>query len=190
MLRPDLQVLADKIRAALPVAESMANCPPEILAALQAAQGVLRQAGQRLPAPGEKTVPWTVQDAGGCQIDVLLHYEWEDYCPGDRVTPSSGGCARIVDVEVVEVRYFDDWGEVITLEQQQLHAVWEAVEKNRELLEEMCTDAGHRADVGRSSPLYFPGPGQAGPAGSDAQGWRMAPSARARSEKEPRRKQG
>ena len=190
MLRPDLQVLADKIRAALPVAESMANCPPEILEALQAANGVLRQADQRSPAPGEKTVPWTLQDAGGCQIDVLLHYEWEDYCPGDRITPSSGGYARIVDEEEVEVRYFDDWGEVITLQQQHLHAVWEAVERNRELLEEMCTDAGHRASVGLSSPLHFPGPSQAWPGASAEQDWRMAPSARARSEKEQRRKQG
>ena len=101
-------------------------------------------------------------------------------------SPTGGSHAKIADIEVIAVRYYDDRGEEIGLDQHHHDAAWQAVEQNRVLLKETCTDAGHRDHAGRIDPIRFPEP----TAEEETSPWRMAPSARQRIAKLRIRKQG
>ena len=194
---PDSNEVLEKLSAALPLAESSPACPAEVLEALKASKDFLTgsmSGGVRRQHAG--SIRWTFEDdayePNGREIELLLHYDWEDYSPSDGVTPSAGGCAQITDLEVLAVRYFDEHGDVIDMDQHHLDTAWAVVERNRELLEEKCTDAGHRAVVGRTSPIRFfdSDPAEGSSEGQETSDWRMAPSARKRGGKQGIRKQG
>lgn len=127
-------------------------------------------------------------DSGTLEIDVLVYYEWVDYSPGDRVTPGYGGFAEIADIKVVQVRYCNEQGDLIPLEQFHQDLVWQLADRQWSGLEEACTEAGNRAGAGRSHPLHFSG--SSGIPAQPSDEWRMAPSARDRAHESRKRKLG
>jgi len=190
MPHPDPQQVLQQLASALPLAESSPNCPAEVTQALRASKQLLEASAPGQPARQYAgSIRWTFEDDGyepnGREIEVLIHYDWDDYSAGDSITPSSGGCAQIADLEVIAVRYFDDRGEVIDHDRHCLEAAWNAVEQNREQLEESCTDAGPNDGAGRTDPIRFSGMLAMQTSGQDQQGspWRMTPSSRQRASK-------
>ena len=185
MAHSDLKTVLNKLEAALPVAESSPDCPHDVVEGLKAAHCLLSEsAASHLRKQHAGVIRWTFEDdqyePNGREIEVLIYYDWDDYSAGDGVTPSCGGCAQIADIEILAVRYFDEHGNVIGEQQHHLDVAWDAVESNRELLEEMCSDAGHRDDAGRTAPVRFPGTSGIESPDSNESTWRMTPSARSR----------
>lgn len=195
MTGPSPKEVLDRLRVALPLAESIPDCPNAVVDAMRAAQRLLQASVTDLSQGKHAgSICWTFEDdqyePNGREIEVIVYYDWDDYSAGDGVTPSSGGCAQIADIEVIAVRYFDEQGEAIDSDQHHQDDAWKAVERNRELLEERCTDAGHRENVGQTTPLRFPGSIADPPTDPQTPGWRMAPSARERSARTRKSKQG
>lgn len=113
----------------------------------------------------------------GREFDVRVHYDWIDYSAGDAVTPAAGGHAVITDIEVIDVRYFDEHGRVIDVDQYHDDAATALAREQWEQLEEACTEQGARTGAGETSPLFFGAPLQTVPQAGPR---RMAPSARQR----------
>jgi hypothetical protein len=123
----------------------------------------------------------------GREFDVRVHYDWIDFSRGDATTPSGGGYAVIVDVEVLGVRYFDDHGHVIDTAQYHDDAATALARQQWDQLEEACTEQGARSGAGETSPLYFTAPRAAA---AHAGPRKMAPSARQRGASHEQRKLG
>lgn len=193
----------DRIRAArqqvaraLEITEQSGSAA-EIADALLECRAILEAMGKGADADDAKQrhdgfIPWTFEDEliapFSREMDVRLHYDWEDYSPGDGVTPHYGGFATLSHVEVVAVRYFDGRGKEISLGQYHADVAWHLAEMERESLEDTCTAAGSSGGVGKPHPLFVPAaqvPATAEESEQPAR--RMAPSARKRSSKGSRK---
>jgi hypothetical protein len=132
-------------------------------------------------------IPWTFEDESidpfSREMDVRLYYDWQDYCPGDRITPAYGGFATLSNVEVVAVRYFDEHGREASLGRYHADVAWYLAEQERESLEDACTAAGGSRAVGKAHPLFAPTTPVPAAEESEQPTRRMAPSARKRSSK-------
>ena len=96
--------MADAGEASAEIADTLRECI-QVLDALNSSFDA-EHAGRH----HDDYVTWTIEDEsyapGGRELDLRLYYDWEDYSPGDHVTPHSGGYGSLEDIEVVAVRHF------------------------------------------------------------------------------------
>ena len=94
------------------------------------------------------SISWLLHDhtfePHGRELLVSVEFEWEEFVPGDWTTPAAGGLARIVDVAVAKVGYYDELGQVQRID----HApqglddlAWELLKPLRTQVEEVCASA-------------------------------------------------
>jgi hypothetical protein len=194
------RVAAARIHAAqaLELAD-VTQVPAEVTDALRECLNVLEAFDNRFDTEhaGHKHddfVTWTIEDhacfPGGREIDVRLYYDWENYCPGDHVTPDSGGFARLEDIEVVAVRYFDEQGNLASLGDHYHDVAWELAEKDRSVLDDAVTSVGYARGVGETNPLLVPSGLRHVEEEREPSQRRMAPSARKRTSSQGVRKYG
>jgi hypothetical protein len=91
---------------------------------------------------------WTVEDElFNREYVVRLLYVVDPFDSGDRTTPPAGGGARLEDIQVTQVRHFDDRGNVVGIEiasaaQKYYRRVWKLLEADSSQLqriEEACS---------------------------------------------------
>lgn len=94
---------------------------------------------------------WTIDDEPlGLQYHVRVIFERRELDPGDWTTPPCGGDVRILDLQVRQVRRFDDQGIIADIKLGFLAAkyaerAWELLEtdpRSTRQLEEACLDHG------------------------------------------------
>ena len=163
---------------------------PTTFDALQATSALLNSligpvtAGPEVPYRG--WIDYTFDDDEclpyGRQVDVRIFYGWDDYNPADEPFPIWG--ARIEEVEMRAVRYYDQGGNVIELSLHHRDLAWDLLAREREMVIQACTDDGCRRSVGTAHPLYTPARAQS-PVGASVR--RMAPSERLRGPQERRK---
>jgi len=183
---------------ALKLAEET-RVPQEVVDALRECLEVLDTLDHRFDTEHaghrhDEFLTWTIEDPacfpGGREIDVRLYYDWEDYCPGDRVTPGSGGFASLTNIEVVAVRYFDERGNVVSLGEYHHDVAWDLAERDRATLEDAVTAVGYTRGTGETNPLFVPNRLTPAEEERERAERRMAPSSRKRSPSQGFRKYG
>lgn len=148
----------------------------------------LTSAPQRDTAQHDGAIDYTFDDGDyqphGRQVDVRIHFAWDDYNPADE--PFAVWGARIEDVQVLAIRYYNDEGNEVDAATHHVDLAWDLIEKNRTAITERCTEEGYRQGLGEADPLYAPLPTWPPAAAAP----RMAPSARERHGRSEHRKFG
>lgn len=181
----DIQTLQRHVELAIELAESGGD-RGELLESLREAREMLSAIAASRPATGatrhDGSIQYTLEDEScepyGRELDVRVYFDWDDYSSQD--APSTAWGARVSEIEVLAVRYFDQQGNSITVDEHHLEAAWELLERDRELVEQLCAEAADSQyitfDARRSAPA--------------AVALRMAPSQRDRRATSARRKHG
>ncbi len=184
-----IQQVREQVQAAIASGAADGNHTVEVLQASLEILNALVAISPPRPRPGTLSggsILHTFEDEdcppAGREIDVRIHYTWNDYDPADEPFPIWG--AHIEDLEVLAVRYFDPHGKVLELGAYHQELAWSLLAKETEAVTQACTDHGCRTGVGMSHPLYTPSRVDLSPGSAR----RMAPSARNREVQRARRK--
>jgi hypothetical protein len=150
-----IQRVREQVRAALATtAEPLAV--EALQASLQLFESLVTEPRSNLQAKYAGSMDHTFTDEDyapyGREIDVRIFYNWEDYNRADEPYPVWG--ATIEAMQVQEVRYFNDDGEVVSLDEHLSDVAGHLLSQHDESLSEGCTEDGFRKGIGKAPGWY------------------------------------
>ncbi|WP_254510973.1 hypothetical protein [Anatilimnocola floriformis] len=92
----------------------------------------------------------------GRNLELRVHYSWNDYDPTD--DPHAPWGPTIEAVDIVAVNHFDAAGNEIPADGLEVskEMAWELVEADAERVLEACREDGYRTGAGESPEWYYP----------------------------------
>ena len=92
----------------------------------------------------------------GRNLELRVHYSWNDFDPTD--DPHAPWGPTIEAVDVVAVNHFDADGNEVPANNSEVtnQTAWELVEADAERVLEACREDGYRTGAGESPAWYYP----------------------------------